>query len=142
MQPKESHIHHIALLETKSVLQCQSFEYMECLLKSHGNWIRLIILYRPPPSAKNKFTVGTFMTEFTCLLEKLAIATGELVMFGDFNFHIDTCKPDALQFLNLLDNFGLKQHVMEKTHTCGHTLGLVITRASENIINNSCNMNL
>ena len=65
------------------------------------------------------------------IINDLYLAAG---MPRNFNFHVETCKPDAVRFFNLLDNFGLKQHVMEKTHTCGHTLDLVITRSSENIV--------
>ena len=39
----------------------------------------------------------------------------------------------ALQFLQLLDMFNLKQHVTGPTHKNGHTLDLFITRTDENI---------
>ena len=48
-----------------------SFEHMECLLKSHGNWIRVVILYRPPPSAKNKSTFNMFWLNLPHFLKKL-----------------------------------------------------------------------
>ena len=38
-----------------------SFEYMEATLKAH---VHLVVVYHPPPSAKNKSTVPLFMSEF------------------------------------------------------------------------------
>ena len=123
-------------LKSQCVSQFKSFEYMECLVKSNGKWIRIVIIYRPPPSPENKLTVSMFLSELSCLFERLTIATGELVVFGDFNFHVETDKPDVLKFLSLLDSFCLKQHVSQPTHVHGHILDLIITRNSENIVRN------
>ena len=115
-------------------LEFKSFEYMECLHKSNGAWLRIIVLYRPPPSNINKLTAVMFFTEFTVFLEKLATASGELLIIGDFNFHVESDRPDARKFLAMLDDFGLKQHVSQATHRHNHVLDLVITRSTENII--------
>ena len=122
-------------LKLQSSLDFKSFEYMECLLKSNGSWLRIVVVYRPPPSSQNKLTAGDFFEEFPILLEKLATASGELIMIGDFNFHVESGDSrDALKFLDILDNFGLKQHVDRPTHKSNHTLDLVITRCTECII--------
>ena len=42
---------------------------------------------------------------------------------------------DANNFSDLLDSFNLCQHVMESTHCASHTLDLIISRNSENILN-------
>ena len=85
----------------------QSFEHMQLLIKSFGKWIRVIVLYRPPPSATNKLTTSLFLSEFTTLLENLSITSGELLILGDFNLHVDKpSDPDASQFLSLLYAFG------------------------------------
>jgi hypothetical protein len=54
---------------------------------------------------------------------------------GDFNFHVDNrqCK-DARKFCDILESFDLVQHVNQATHDKGHTLDLVITRSSEQLI--------
>lgn len=54
------------------------------------------------------------------------------MLVGDFNFHIDRQTDcDAKRFVSILDSFDLVQHVAGPTHRDGHTLDLVITRASE-----------
>ena len=104
-----------------------SFEHMQLLIKSFGKWIRVIVVYRPPPSATNKLTTSLFLSEFITLLENLSITSGELLILGDFNLHVDKpSDPDASQFFNLLYAFGLTQHVRESTHTHGHTLDLAM----------------
>ena len=112
-----------------------TFEYMECLLKSNSRWVRLLILYRPPPSKENRLTYKAFISEFTCILEILSLSVGELCIIGDFNLHVDNLKDSsAAKFLNLLEVFGLQQNVSKPTHKHGHTLDLVITRLSESLI--------
>ncbi len=111
-----------------------SFEHSEFLLTA-AKIFRIVIIYRPPPSPKNKFTVSMFLEEFTSLLERLATAHGHLVMVGDFNFHINDPKDsDAKRFMDVLNTFGLTQHVSGPTHKRGHTLDLVITRSSEDVV--------
>ena len=41
----------------------------------------------------------------------------------------------AANFLSLLESVDLQQHVRSCTHRAGHTLGLVITRDAEYILN-------
>lgn len=54
---------------------------------------------------------------------------------GDFKIHFDNSHdPDANRLLDLFESMGLRQHVDESTHEHGHTLDLMITRASDSII--------
>ena len=54
---------------------------------------------------------------------------------GDFNIWVDDrTDRNARQFLDLLFMFGMKQHVQESTHRYGHTLDLLISRESENVL--------
>jgi len=58
-----------------------------------------------------------------------------LLILGDFNIHMDL--PDDTDCRNMSDllvSMGLKQHVLQPTHELGHTLDLIITRISDNII--------
>ena len=73
--------------------------------------------------------------DFTELLEILIISNEPLVITGDFNIDIDNSHdPDANRLLDLFESMGLCQHVNESTHEHGHTLDLMITRASDSII--------
>lgn len=93
-----------------------SFECVEYLLKSNSVWLRILVVYRPPPSTANGLTVTQFLSEFTVLLEHLALLPAELLILGDFNFHVDdTSDRNAVEFLSLLDTFNLSQHISEPT---------------------------
>ena len=119
----------------------RSFEIVQVLLKSTGNYnLRLVNIYRPPPSPTNALSVALFLDEFRTFLEHLILTPEPLLLVGDFNFRVDQANDyDARRFLSVLDSFDLTQHVAGPTHHVGHTLDLVITRASENgIITNCC----
>ena len=91
----------------------RSFEHMQLLIKSFGKWMRVIVLYSPPPSATNKLTTSLFLSEFTTLLNNLSITSGELLILGDFNLHVDKpSDPDASQFFSLLYQSGRSPKVV------------------------------
>jgi exonuclease III len=47
-----------------------SFESFEALFQIDSACLRLIVLYRPPPSSQNGLTKAMFFQEFTNLLEQ------------------------------------------------------------------------
>ena len=58
-----------------------------------------------------------------------------LVIAGDFNFHMDLVhSKDAVTFNELLETFGLSQHVSVPTHIFGHILDLIITQSTNDLI--------
>ena len=109
----------------------ESFEYAEHMLKQSSIWIRIIVLYRPPPSTENRLTNRQFLTEFSSFLERQIILPGELLLLGDFNIHIDDPNDYyAKEFQSLLETFDLTQLVRQATHKDGHILDLVITKST------------
>ena len=79
----------------------------------------------PPESA----SVGVFLEEFSSLLRETVICPQQLLIYGDFNFHIDDKADKGTTRLGeLLDLFNIKQHVCLSTHKRGHILDLVIKR--------------
>ena len=113
-----------------------SFEHTEHLLKL-CTWIRLIVIYRPPPSSANRLTVAQFLEEFSIFLEYLVLLPADVLIMGDFNFHVDDAMDqDAKEFLTLLDTFNLSQHIVEPTHKYGHTLDLMISKQGASLIKN------
>ena len=53
---------------------------------------------------------------------------------GDFNFHVEDVKDiENLVFQNLLQSFGLIQHVGCPTHQSGHNLDLIITKEEDTL---------
>ena len=94
--------------------------------------IHAVIIYRPPYSEQHRVTVKTFLSEFEALMEDIIISNGYLLILGDFNLHVDDIQClEAQQFLDLITSLGLVQHVTGSTHKKGHTLDLVLSRASE-----------
>lgn len=112
---------------------------MECMDLTIGrdsrSSIRLVTVYRPTRSKKNRATTATFFEEFSLLLETVNLAPGYLLINGDFNFHMDVSDDtNASAFHDLLDSAGLKQHVTFPTHRCGHTLDLIIDRQVDSVL--------
>jgi exonuclease III len=118
--------------------QAKSFEILEVTLTNASSCIRVVVIYRPPPSKKNGFTKVQFLEGFSDLLDSLNSTTGKLIILGDFNYHWDKRQdPDTVQFSELLDNYSLQQHVQESTHISGHCLDLIISRSSDNFISST-----
>ena len=91
-----------------------------------------MVIYRPPFSTAHPVTVATFLDEFANFLEPIILSPEPLVIAGDMNIHVDDPDDsDAIKFLDLLDTYGLTQHVNTPTHRLGHTLDLIITRVSD-----------
>ena len=108
----------------------RSFEYLDSTIVNTRT-VRLISVYRAPPSPANGLTVDIFLDEFGTLLEELVVPDAELLIVGDFNFHMDDLiDVNAIRFGRLLDTFDLQQHVKAPTHLYGHILDLVITRSA------------
>ena len=101
-----------------------SFEYMECSVATSSP-LRLVVIYRPPHHDFN-----AFVRNFTEYLELLVITRSELLLIGDFNIHLDDASnKEGREFSQLLDTFGLSQHVKQPTHVAGHLLDCVITKS-------------
>ena len=112
-----------------------SFEYMDVTISSSATSFHLVVLYRPPPNNKNKLTSSLFFNDFSSLLEILTVGSTQLLLTGDFNVHVDVVNDrDAVKILNLLDTYNLQQHVREPTHTCNHTLDLLISREDDDLV--------
>jgi exonuclease III len=112
-----------------------SFEYLEALISVDSHCLRLIVLYRPPPSTKNGLTKGIFYQEFADFLAAHIPSTGKLLITGDFNFHWnDINSQDTQHMAEIIDSANLIQHVKEATHTSGHTLDWVITHSEDDIV--------
>ena len=112
-----------------------SMEYMDLSITTSNSSLQLVTVYRPPPSKENKLTPRMFFDEFATLLENLALNPGNLIITGDFNFHVDdTNDRDAVRFLDLLEATGYQQKVVGATHKHGHTLDLMIVRQEASLL--------
>ena len=102
-----------------------SFEVIECLSQASPP-LRVSVVYRPPTHG-NDFI--SFMHDFAEYLDHSVLLRGHLVITGDFNIHLDdAASRECIEFTELLQSFGLVQHVQQPTHKAGHLLDLVITK--------------
>ena len=91
-----------------------AYPIMHCLKTGSGKLlmlvysigsIRVAVIYRPPSSQ-----IGAFLADFASLLEQPAADSDNLLIVGDFNFHVDDSKnTDVIKLHNLLESFSLKQ---------------------------------
>ena len=110
-----------------------NFNTFESLLLRVGsvNPLFVLLCYRPPGSKSE------FLTEFSELLSSIVMKVDNLVLTGDFNFHIDNPLDTlANEFISITQSLNLSQHVSGPTHNLGHTLDLVFTLGLD--INNLC----
>ena len=103
-----------------------SFESMEMIITIVS--IRLVVIYRLPPSKKNKLKRGTFVSEFLDYLEQLSCLRGNLIIVGDFNIiWLDTGDSERRNLFNILETFGLVQRIELPTYQNGNLLDYIIT---------------
>jgi exonuclease III len=130
------------LREPCKLLSCptatfKSFELSSVTIKLPRSNLSLYNIYRPPQSnAKSRSTssFSQFLEEFQTLISILATSPNEFIITGDFNIHVDDPHDfNATQFLSLLDQANLIQHVSFPTHRQSHTLDLIITSASSTL---------
>ncbi len=81
--------------------------------------LHVVVIYRPPGQ------LGTFLKELDGLLSSFPEDGSPLVVFGDFNIHLD--KPYAANFHSLLASFDLKCLTTTSTHKSGSQLDLIYT---------------
>lgn len=109
-----------------------SFEALGVQFTVASKHFTLLTIYRPPSSSP-----ATFLDELSVLLADFCSRPNELLISGDFNIHVDDLSaPYTNSFLDLLDSLGLQQHVNFPTHNSGHSLDLLVSRTTSNVIHN------
>ena len=112
-----------------------SFEYLDIVTTCSTGSIRIVTIYRPPPSKVNQLNRAPFFEEFCTLAEQLVVSPSNLLIVGDFNYHVHNISNlDTVKFNKFLESFSLVQHVNGPTHKKGHTLDLIITRAVDELV--------
>ncbi|KAK6191167.1 hypothetical protein SNE40_002906 [Patella caerulea] len=114
-----------------------SMEVIDYNIYCGKDLLHVVLIYRPPYSKSHKVTVKMFLSEFGSLMESAMTSAGRLIVTGDLNIHVDDMTNiDARQFTSLYTSLGLTQHVVGPTHSKGHTLDLVFTRAEDLCVTN------
>ena len=116
----------------------ESFEYSEWTISSPSLYLWLVLLYHTPYSADHRVSTNDFLTEFSSTyLKTILLSKEHLVIAGNFNIHVDVlhdpvsqttrsfkiCRPSATEPMPM------------PVQIQGHTLDLVITRSSDDILN-------
>lgn len=113
----------------------KSFECLEVTVSTSSASLKLVIVYRPPPSSKNGLTQSDFYKEFADYMTSLQSSPANLLVIGDFNVHWEnTHNSETANFHDLLETTNSTQHVNGPTHIEGHTIDLVISRSGDKVI--------
>ncbi|XP_072020366.1 uncharacterized protein [Amphiura filiformis] len=125
-------------INMSTIKEYDSFQYIDLAITSRCQTpLRLIVLYRPQKTECKQNTAPIFFREFPSFFEEIATTRNNLLITGDFNFHVnDPADREASLFLDLIDSAGLKQFVTVPTHIKGNTLDLIITRSTDNFVSN------
>ena len=106
-------------------------DYLSYKASLHKKQCILCSMYLP--SSKN----SDFLNELNTLLSDLVMLLDEQILCDDLNLYLDVpSNNNTIQFLQSLDACGLIQYVKEPIHYQGHTLDVIITRCSNNYIDN------
>ncbi len=91
--------------------------------------LQIVVIYRPPGQI-----LAPFLEELDGLLSSFMEDGTPLLVFGDFNIHLE--KPYATDFHSLLASFDLKRLTNTSTHKSGNQLDLIYTRdcTADNIL--------
>ena len=124
----------IGIQSLPSGIETTSFEHASVLIQNLG--LRLVLVYRPPPSDTNELRISQFLDEFDDFVDGLYGASSMKTIFlGDFNVHVDLpTKWDSKRFLETLNSHSLHQYISGPTHQKGHTLDLVMSCLEDNIV--------
>ena len=125
----------LKLVKTSFLPSFRTFEQLECTISLDNSCLHLVVVYRPPPSRVNGFTVKDILEEFTDAAHRLSLRNGQLLLLGDVNLHLeDLACRDSATFGNILDDCSLALHSCKPSYFSGHCLDVIITRKADNLI--------
>ena len=98
--------------------------------------VYIVTVYRPTPSRVNKLKLSTFLKEFEDFIDCVNELPGKVLLVGDLNVHFDEpSKSDVKRVSTFLSSVGMSQLVSEPTHKHKHTLDVIVTRDTDELIN-------
>ena len=94
-----------------STIAAQSFESVSVSVSNGVSSVRIVVLYRPPPTSADISLEG-----FASLLNNLVLSSANLLLVGGFDFHVNSsASADAASLVTLLTSHDLEQHVQESS---------------------------
>ena len=125
------HKPNIKLMKTSYKKSYRSFECVVAELKHRSTNLKLVSIYRTPYSKNHRVTTKSFFDEFDEFLSKLTLHSGQVIICGDFNIHLEKeSDKDSIKLLNMLKQYDFLQHVNDPTHEDGGYLDLIITSSN------------
>ena len=105
-----------------------SFEHLCVRISSSSKSVIGLVVYRTGAAS------SLFYKEFENTLGILATYNEEVLILGDFNFHLEQSdNTDAQTFLNILRSHGFDSSTNQPTHNQGGWLDVIASRKSVNI---------
>lgn len=116
-------------MSSVSSWKAKSSESMLSTLSVPYASVKLVVIYHPPRSKKNRSTPAQFRREFQDFFEHHMVRSHNMIIVRDFNIHVDvgSSNTEAECFLDILSTNSLRQHVSGSTNMEGITLDLVIS---------------
>ena len=123
-------IAHNDLLNSKSTnMNFVNFECIHFSFRSGNVDANIFSIYRPPGPSNQ------FLLEFDEFVLEVQTKFCSTFYVGDFNLWVDDPNNvESSKFINLLQNFDLRNYVAKPTFRSGHTLDLVISQVNSNIL--------
>ena len=91
-------------------------------------------MYRRPYSIDHTISSKVYFEEFLTYLEDTVMAPGILLIAGNLNFHVDChSNNNVMNFAEILQTYGLQQHIKVPTHKSRNTLDLIIPWSNSDI---------
>ena len=91
---------------------------------SNLNRLCIALLHHP----KTNLLPCGFLNDFGMFFSDDSIPAENVLVVGDFNFHIDKPNdPDTIRFVQLYRPLGFDQFVTEPSHDKGHILDIVLS---------------
>ena len=115
---------------SKSTGKFKRFEHFEVTLRGTNKIYLFSTVYRT--GYLTSIEKEEFLCELQAHVESLIITNYFVILWGDFNFHIENDNDLFVkEFLNLLKVLGFVQMVKQPTHSLGGTLDLVFVKEND-----------
>ena len=105
----------------------------EAIIWANNERIKICVVYRPGTVKRNnkinENITSLFWTEFDSYLVNISTHCNQVVLCGDFNFHLENNSGDAQKFLILVNVHGfdpLPDFQLQSTHDKGEVLMLFL----------------
>ena len=116
------------IVTSSKVYQSTNCDLLRTQIKHNNLSLSLLLIYRPP---NNDYR--SFITDFTDIIHDHS--TENLLILGDFNFHVNTDLLHHYKFKMTYNELNLTQHVNFPTHIHGNTLDLILTFTDSKLLN-------